>query len=599
MSAFVGKPQFSSRLSVRFAVILALALLPAGFVGFVQTESLQDEIQARSEVALMGATLQAAVAETGLIRRVQGMVASLSNIAPSVINDPAACVDLMRRVAVAEPSASLTAFVPVSGLMSCNSLGRVHDFSDNPLFQQTIQAKAPFFVVNPNGPLSGTSILGISHPVYDAMGVYLGYVVMSVPHNALANLRLEEFDAQTEIPDPLVFWTFDANGQVLTSNFELEIAKTQLPGDQSLAQHAGNDSHIFRTVSVSGREMTYAVVPLVPGSLYLMGSFLTGSDGAAFDVGLSPYLPTFLMWVVGLIVSGLAAELLVTRHVRTLNRSIVSFARGDRRLQAIDLKNAPAELEELGSAYLTMTESITRSEADLEDSVHQKEVLLREVHHRVKNNLQLISSIMNIQIRNARSGEAKDLLKNLQERVMSLATVHRGLYQTSGLADVRARELIPAIVRQIMSISQSPEKPFETKVDIDDLRLVPDQAVPLSLLLAEAMTNALKHAGATRDAPGHLSVRLKRLGGSEAVLEVVNSTRTSSEVKAGAGPEDAGMGSQLITAFVQQLGGRRQVAETDGEYSLSVSFAISPLSTAENRLDRRPLDPDEWNPNAT
>jgi len=111
-------------------------------------------------------------------------------------------------------------------------------------------------------------------------------------------------------------------------------------------------------------------------------------------------------------------------------------------LHSIGLRNAPGEIEELTGAYMAMTESVIRSEAELKDLVRQKEVLLRAAHHRVKNNFQLISSIMNIQLRSARSGEARDLLKNLQERIMSPATVHRGLYQTSRLADVRASELI-------------------------------------------------------------------------------------------------------------------------------------------------------------
>jgi two-component system, sensor histidine kinase PdtaS len=333
--------------------------------------------------------------------------------------------------------------------------------------------------------------------------------------------------------------------------------------------------------------------------LYLMGSFSTQSGSFPDSLGLAPYVPTFLMWVVGLLGAGLAAEFLVTRHVRKLNRAIVGFARGDRRLLALDLKDAPFELDELASAYSSMTESITRSEAELEDSVHQKEVLLREVHHRVKNNLQLISSIMNIQIRSAHSEEARELLKNLQERIMSLATVHRGLYQTSGLADVRARELIPDIVRQILSMSSGPEKPFDTQNDIDDLRLVPDQAVPLSLLLAEALTNAIKHAGASRAHPGVLKVRLKRSGGSDAVLEVINSTRNRDAKAPAASFPDTGIGSQLITAFVQQLGGRQEFGEADGEYHLRVRFEVLPLSLAENRQIPGVEGDTTWNASAS
>jgi two-component system, sensor histidine kinase PdtaS len=335
------------------------------------------------------------------------------------------------------------------------------------------------------------------------------------------------------------------------------------------------------------------VAPIVQGELYLMSSFLPNSSGFLNGYSLAVYIPTLLMWLAGLVTSGIAADLLVTRHIRTLNRSIVTFSRGDRRLQAIDLRNAPVEIEELAEAYMTMTESVIRSEADLEDSVHQKEVLLREVHHRVKNNLQLISSIMNIQLRSARSGEARDLLKNLQERIMSLATVHRGLYQTSGLADVRAQELIPDIVRQIMAISAGPEKPFHTHTDIDDLRLVPDQAVPLSLLLAEALTNAQKHSGATRGQPGTLNVRLKRSGGSDAVLEVVNSHTPETGTTAPAW--GAGIGVQLIGAFVQQLGGTQEFIAAEDTYTMRVTFSVSPLSEAENRRAPPTGQEDGWN----
>lgn len=592
------KRPYASRFAIRFAAILALAMLPAGFIAFVQTKALEDEIQARSEVALMGATLQAAAAETSLIGRVRGMVGSLAGAMPYVLGDPAACNDLMQRVAAVEPTASLVAYVPLSGKMTCSSSGRIYDFSQNPLFDRVTKAQEPYFVVNPNGPISGTSVLGISHPVYDGAGVYVGYAVMSLPHKSMKELRVSSLIERNDLDAPVVFWTFDRKGTLLTSNIDLAAAAGQLPAGRPVEDFVGSDGEIFKAQSQNGLTMTYAVVPIVAGDLYLMSSFLPQEEMFANDYGLSVYLPTLLMWLVGLIVSIFAAEMLVTRHVRTLNRAIVSFARGDRRLQAIDLKNAPAELDELATAYVAMTESITRSEAELEDSVHQKEVLLREVHHRVKNNLQLISSIMNIQIRSARSGEAKDLLKNLQERIMSLATVHRGLYQTSGLADVRARELIPDIVRQIMSISSGPEKPFATQNDIDDLRLVPDQAVPLSLLLAEALTNAIKHAGATRNHPGKLTVRLKRSGGSDAVLEVTNSKRDRDPNAPGSGPTETGIGSQLITAFVQQLGGRQESGEIEGGYYLRVIFNVSPLALAENRQVPASSDEIGWNASA-
>ena len=110
-----------------------------------------------------------------------------------------------------------------------------------------------------------------------------------------------------------------------------------------------------------------------------------------------------------------------------------------------------------------MITSVLHDEAMLEDSVHQKDVLLLEVHHRVKNNLQLIASIMNLQIRKSINPEARVMLRNLHDRVMSLATVHRELYQTSGLVDVRADELLESIVSQVLRMGARTEQPIDTK----------------------------------------------------------------------------------------------------------------------------------------
>jgi two-component sensor histidine kinase len=235
-----------------------------------------------------------------------------------------------------------------------------------------------------------------------------------------------------------------------------------------------------------------------------------------------------------------------------------------------------------------MTESVTRGEARLEDSAHQKEVLLREVHHRVKNNLQLISSIMNIQMRRAQSEEAKTLLRGLQDRVISLATIHRELYQTSGLADVRADEMFPDIVRQIIHVSTGAGQPVGLDSDFDDLRLVPDQAVPLSLLLAEALTNALKHSAAAPQDQSRIRVRLKRLGGSQAVLEVTNRSTGPAADLPHADLRSGGVGSQLIAAFASQLGGQLDIGNADGEYNLRLIFTVTPLAEGEDRTQAMP-----------
>ena len=168
---------------------------------------------------------------------------------------------------------------------------------------------------------------------------------------------------------------------------------------------------------------------------------------------------------------------------------------------------------------------------------------------------------------------------------MSLATIHRELYQTSGLTDVRADELLTQIVRQILSMASGPGRHFDVVTSFDDLHLMPDQAVPLSLLLTEALTNAIKYAKADSGAALRLEVTLKRAGGTRAMLEIANSVSTAMTAAIppsnDPAPDGSGLGSQLLAAFAQQLGGDYGSDVADGWYRLWVSFDVMSLSEAE------------------
>ena len=285
------------------------------------------------------------------------------------------------------------------------------------------------------------------------------------------------------------------------------------------------------------------------------------------------------MWLASLLVAWLAAEHQALRHIRALRRSIIAFAGGSRTVDPPDLLHAPNELRDVGDAYERLVDSVLHDAAELEDTVHQKEVLLREVHHRVKNNLQLIASIMNIQMRKAVSPEAKLLVKGLHDRVMSLATVHRELYQTTGLTDVRADELLAMIVAQVLRMGSTPGQQIETTTDFDPIRLTPDQAVPLSLILTEALTNVLKHAGRGEDGRIWLTVSLRQVEDGRAVLRVTNSLRAGpAEAVAAPDVDSTNLGEQLLAAFAMQLNGDLSAASEDGEFRVKLDFPVRELN---------------------
>ena len=571
---------YAQRLGVRLAFALAVALLPLGLISGLQSRSLLEEARARSEAALLGETLLAAADESGLIRGARVAAQALASTMTALPDDAAECSRVMRRVLDQSGGAySFVVFVPVSGNAQCNSRGEPLDLTASARVVRMLADPKPDAVVIRNAVVSGTSVLAFGHPVFDDVGRYLGYVSISMPHSVLEGAAVASAEAGfMNRLEPLAMITFDVQGNILTSSTGLDDAPMRLPADRLLTDLATYGARTFVALSNNGTERVYAVFPLVDDQIFAIGSWPIVVAAGPLSLFVSPYLMPGLMWAASLLVALLAAERLITRHIRALRRSITGFAAGNHRIEGLDMTDAAIEIRDVADAYVRMTDTILRDEAELENMVHQREVLLREVHHRVKNNLQLIASIMNMQMRQSHSVEAKSLMKGLQDRVMSLATIHRGLYQTTGLADVRADELLSDILRQILNMATGPSRRFAVTSHFDDLRLIPDQAVPLSLLLTEALTNAIKYAGTSGTGPVTLDVSLTRAGDGQAVLKVTNSMGDGA-APAGSG---TGLGAQLLIAFVQQLGAQSEISIADGHYTLLVHFTIRALRDAED-----------------
>ena len=582
----VPRPKFWKKLGFRLAIALTAALLPLGIVSALQSRSLLFEAQARSEAALLGETLLAAAPEAGLIRAARSSAGTLAAAMAALVADPNGCEVAMRRVIEeAAGTYSFAVFVPLTGLATCTSSGEPIDLSASERLTRLKTDPSPDVVVIRQGTVSRTSVLAFGHPAYDVKGILLGYVSISMPHKVLETRSepIAEYGRLNTL-EPIALITFDVDGKILTSTTGLDDAPVRLPQNHSLAQLTDYDARTFTDRSLDGKRRVYAVFPLIEGKIYAIGSWPVTMAGPV-GLSVSPYLLPALTWIACLLTALLAAEWLVTRHIRVLRDSITAFASGNRHVKELDLPTGTAEIRDVGNAYLSMTDTILHDEARREDMLHQRDVLLREVHHRVKNNLQLISSIMSLQMRRAHSPEAKTMLRGLQDRVMSLATIHRELYQTSGLTDVRADELLSDIVRQIVNLSSGPGIRFDVTTHFDEVRLTPDQAVPLSLLMTEALTNALKYSGSMDGGAPMLEVSLRRTEGAHAQLEVVNSlgapgTAANEEIL----EHSTGLGSQLIAAFVQQLSAQTMTTKTANEYRLKVVFNVHSVVEDDSSL---------------
>ncbi|MEF8727159.1 MAG: CHASE domain-containing protein [Accumulibacter sp.] len=157
------------------------------------------------------------------------------------------------------------------------------------------------------------------------------------------------------------------------------------------------------------------------------------------------------------------------------------------------LRDAGGRIDALG-AICTDISDRKEAEESLRASLDEKTVLLKEVHHRVKNNLQIITSLLNLQLNRTQIPEARETLRDTQSRIRSMALLHEALYQSGSLARIGLPQYVGSLCAPLWHAAGSVAANVRLEQRIDDLSLPLDQAVPCGLIINELVSNALKHA---------------------------------------------------------------------------------------------------------
>lgn len=551
-------------LAFRMLVFLTLALLPFGLIAVFQTREIVRQADSRSELSLLALTDQAASAERSIFQEAFGAAEVLSALTQLYSNDTVACSSFLEAYRRAVGRYSFIGHLPPDGQMQCSSSGRPYDFSDFPGFADEVAEPKRQITRAETGVISDEPVMVLSQPFATQDG-FAGFIAMSVPMRTIASEMASFTDRRRS---ELV--TFNANGAIVRSNRPIEEIEPNLPSKRDLKSLVGSQSLVFESENRAGAPRIYAVVPVVPDVAYAMSIWHPDEmqTNLQESVGFGLWLPV-IMWLASLIVAFWSLNLLAVRHIKKLGRQMRHFAYTRRVPRTTLGSSVPHELVEIEKAFARMADSIVRDEAALEDSLRDKNILLKEVHHRVKNNLQLISSMMNMQIRRAQSEDARQVLKRLQDRILSLATVHKNLYQNDALDRVDAGKLIEEIIGQLLSMGLSQSRGVEVSQHFDSFEMDADDAAPLTLLASEAVTNALKYLGSPPSGGrSHLDVSLRA---SDAVTACFLITNTTSGAH---GSEGTGLGTQLIHAFARQLNGDLDVGFEEGVHWLSLTFPI-------------------------
>jgi len=202
------------------------------------------------------------------------------------------------------------------------------------------------------------------------------------------------------------------------------------------------------------------------------------------------------------------------------------------------------------------------SEEIIRASLQEKEILLQEIHHRVKNNLQVIVSLMALQLNHLKNPEAVETIRQTQYRISSIAMVHEMLYDSDSLSHISYKEYVQRLLEQMIQILTSPTQKIALQLKIDEIFIQIDTAIPLGLILNELTANALKHAFVDR-LEGCIQVHLeKQLNGSYCLIFADDGPGLPAHMNLQKPPS---LGLRLIQNLVRQLQGTLEhIPQTQG-----------------------------------
>jgi PAS domain S-box-containing protein len=278
------------------------------------------------------------------------------------------------------------------------------------------------------------------------------------------------------------------------------------------------------------------------------------------------------------------------RHVREFSESPVAARRMGERGEIAgrrkDGSEFPAEASiskiTAGSrrVYTVILRDVTqRREADekIRASLREKEVLLQEIHHRVKNNLQVVSSLLSLQSRGIVDEDTRQKFKESQNRVQSMALIHEQLYQSANLSAIDYPQYIRQLAAHLFRSYRVSSSRIEFQPEIDEVRLSVDVAVPVGLIINELVSNSLKY-GFPNGQGGAIRVALRKEAYGRMTLSVTDN---------GVGlPEEIGFGStqtlglRLVGTLVRQIDGSVRV-ERAGGTGVHITFSGGSLDETE------------------
>tara|TARA_R100001086_G_scaffold239470_1_gene164881 strand:- start:2457 stop:4109 length:1653 start_codon:yes stop_codon:yes gene_type:complete len=329
---------------------------------------------------------------------------------------------------------------------------------------------------------------------------------------------------------------------------------------------------LFVENDAAGVNYDIVITPIGLGKLYTVVT--RPSPGLFDELTLKPATTVGLPLIAfsfALAAAWVAIDKLVLRWLARLRRLAQAYGRGDYEVKPDDeFLNAPEEIAALANSMDRMSVQIGKRDDDLKEAIMERDAALKEIHHRVKNNLQLVISFLNLQSRRLTDAEGRAAINATRLRIDALSVVHQTLYQYNDLDIVHLKPFFDSLLHHLSNALGLEDSGVELTHEVIDLPWRADDAIPLALFVVEAITNSAKYA--FDDDGGRITVTLME---SEGGVELtIRDDGAGKDLPVGGKSLAAGdgLGSQLMNAFVKQLNGRLNLSSSIGHGYTAILF---------------------------
>lgn len=555
------------RLSLSQAILLAViaALLPIAIFSIAQALSVRDYAQQLIAERLITSALATSATQNEPIVNAQRLLANFQQD-PDVVSGSDRCQSIL----AAELTEQFVNFgySNAQGIVQCSALpftGTVSNAGD--AWWQKGVASRRFTLSTPTiGKISKRRLIVAMQPLLDQNGVFLGAMTAGIDAS-----WIEKALERRKLSRNAIVAVVDPEGNTL------------MTGDNRGLPRIDLDASFGRAATVQaedGSKWMYASAPLYGRQLYVV---YAEPQGALLSTTRGQFRISLLLPILTIIFSCAAIFWAINRFVLRWLRSISNlsrqFAFGRYEGDEERFSHAPAEISALSSDLHNMARVIEDRDTDLRIAAATTKAMAREVNHRVKNNLQMVMSLLGLQAAQLKDEEAREALDQTRMRMGAVSLIHRLMYEDSRSerGEVDMDRLISELCGQMRNDFGVERIALECRSTVGVMSI--DQANPLMLLLVESVTNAYRHAFPD-----------DRKGRIEIVLHAEGNERELVVGDDGIGYDSGGsidaMGLELMRAFAAQLGGTLSIESRAGEgVKTTLRFPATGLPQEETRRE--------------